>query len=88
MEGSALLPDHSRRIDESFLWVDLAGHLASIWRHVLVAAELACGRPIPAPEWKLPDVKAALETWRSTDALYAAFQDLGAALHGPEPDLS
>lgn len=88
MEGSALLPDHSMRIDGSILWVDLAGHLASIWRHVLAAAELACGRPIPALECKLPNVQAALEVWHSTDALYAFMQDLGAALRGPEPDVS
>jgi len=44
LEGVALLPDHTRQIDASLLWVDLAGHLARIWRHVLTAAELACGR--------------------------------------------
>lgn len=78
-EGMALLPDHSWQIDSAFLWVDLAGHLASIWRHVMAAAELANGQPVPRTEWKLPDVDAALQAWRSSDLLHAALQDLGAA---------
>lgn len=72
----ALLPDHSTQMDTAFLWVDLAGHLASVWRHVMAAAELTHGCPIQTAEWKL-DVDAALETWRATNVLYAAFQDLG-----------
>jgi hypothetical protein len=79
-EGMALLPDHGSQIDTSFLWVDLAGHLANIWRHTFAAAEAAHGQPIPTDEWKLQDVDAALEAWRSSDLLYAAFQDLGAAI--------
>lgn len=78
-EGLALLPDHGSEIDTSVLWVDLAGHLANIWRHVIAAAEAAHGQPIPTEEWNLPEVDAALEAWRSSDLLYAAFQDLGAA---------
>jgi hypothetical protein len=75
----ALLPDHGSEIDASVLWVDLAGHLANIWRHVIAAAEAAHGQPIPTEEWNLPEVDAALEAWRSSDLLYAAFEDLGAA---------
>lgn len=81
-EGMALLPDHSRQMDAAFLWVDLAGHLASVWGHVMAAGELTHGRPIQTAEWKLPDVDAALKAWHASDLLYAAFQYLGEARHG------
>ena len=79
--GMALLPDHSTWIHTAFLWVDLAGHLAHIWEHVVAAAELTLGRPMPREEW-LPDVDAALKAWLASDLLYAALQDLGAARYG------
>jgi len=78
-EGMGLLPDHSSGIDIALFWVDLAGHLTSIWGHVVISAELANGRPVSGTEWKIPDVDAAIDAWRSSDLLYAALQDLGAA---------
>lgn len=80
-EGMSLLPDHSWQIDAAFVWVDLAGHLVNIWRHVMAAAEIAHGQPIDAEAWKLPDVDEAIETWLASDLLYAAFQQLGDARH-------
>lgn len=77
MEGVALLPDHSSQIDVAFLWVDLAGHLANVWRYLIAAAEVAYGQPISTHDWKLPDVDGSLEAWRSSDRLYDALQNLG-----------
>ena len=68
----------SSEIDVAFLWVDLCGHLSSIWRYVTAAAELVYGQLVSASAWKVPEVDAAIEAWLSTDLLYAAFQDLGA----------
>ncbi len=79
MEGVALLPDHTSQIDVAFLWADLGGHLANIWRYTLAAAEVAHERPISTKDWKLPDVDGSLEAWRSSDRLYAALQHLGDA---------
>lgn len=84
-EGMPLLPDHSRTITSAFLWVDLAGHLARIWTHVVVAAERVWGESISMGDLKLPDVDAAVHAWRSTDGLYAALQDLGAQQHPERP---
>lgn len=79
-EGMTLLPDHSSQLDTPFLWADLAGHLASVWSYVMAAAALAYGGAFPG-EWNPPDVDAALEAWRSSDALYAALQQINAARH-------
>jgi hypothetical protein len=78
-EGLALLPDHSGSVETVFLWVDLAGHLASVWGHMTTAAALAYDGAFPAAEWNVPDVGAALEAWRSSDDLYAALAKLNAA---------
>lgn len=80
-EGMALLPDHSSQIDTAFLWLDLAGHLASIWRHVVAAAALAYGQSLPGKDWSDPDVDVALEAWLASDLLFAAFKDLNAKRH-------
>lgn len=80
IEGLPLLPDHSWQLDTPFLWADLAVHLASVWSHVMAAAALAYGGTFPG-EWNVPDVDVALEAWRSSDALYAALQQINAARH-------
>ena len=46
----------------------------------MAAAALAYGGTFPG-EWKPPDVDAALEAWRSSDALYAALQQINVARH-------
>jgi len=73
--GIALLPDHIR-INSALLWVDLAGHLSSIWKHARTSAERLLGHPIPA-DWKLPDVATAVDEWLRSDGYYAAIQHLG-----------
>jgi hypothetical protein len=78
--GMALLPDHVR-INSALLWVDLAGHLSSIWKHTTQSAERLLGHPIPT-DWKLPDVAAARDEWLRIDMYYAAIQHLGDILHG------
>lgn len=83
-QAMSLLPDHSTAIGAAFLWVDLAGHLARVWVHVIAAAGRVWG-PVSSAEWKDPDVDAAIDIWRSSDALYRALQDLGAALHADRP---
>lgn len=80
MEGMVLLPEHVR-INSALLWVDLAGHLSSIWRHVTQAAERLLDGPIPS-DWELPNVAAARDGWLRSDGYYAAIQDLGDILHG------
>ena len=78
-EGMSLLPHHDG-LGENYLWVDLAGHLASVWKNVEVLAERLLGGPIPA-HWKMPDVAAALSAWHRADDLYAALGDLARRLH-------
>jgi hypothetical protein len=63
------------------LWVDLAGHLSSIWNHTTQSAERLLGHPIPT-DWKLPNVAAARDEWLRADGYYAAIQHLGDILHG------
>ena len=79
IEGTRLLPDHSESIETVFLWVDLAGHLASVWSNITTAAALAYGGAFPAAEWNASGVGAALEAWRSSDGLYASLAKLNAA---------
>lgn len=79
-EARRLLPDHSGGISTPLLWVDLAGHLARIWRHLVAAAEQVVGGPIPRT-WTLPDVDTAIEAWHSADRLFAALQGLGSSLY-------
>lgn len=79
-EGMALLPEHARAIGANYLWVDLVGHLSSVWPYVVRTAERVIGESISPAEWHLPDVDAAVGEWRSTDGLYAALQSLGEVL--------
>jgi hypothetical protein len=74
----SLLPNH-RTVKAGYLWVDLAGHLTSIWTSVIQAAEAMRGGPVPA-ELDLPDVAAATRDWRESDGLYAALGDLDSIL--------
>jgi len=78
--GMTLLPEHVT-INSALLWVDLAGHLSSIWKQITQSAERLLNGPIPA-DWKLPDVAAAKDKWLRSDGYYAALQDLGDILHG------
>lgn len=77
-EAMALLPEHAG-LEANYLWVDLAGHLASIWLRVEALSERLMNGPIP-PHWELPDVTASLSSWRSSDGLYAALSDLARRL--------
>lgn len=77
-DGMRLLPDH-QSIPAAFLWVDLAGHIVGIWRHVGTAVERLLGGPIPN-DWDIPDVPAYIKEWQTADGLLAAMQDLGAIL--------
>lgn len=77
--GMSLLPDHVK-MNSASLWVDLAGHLSSIWKVTVQLAERLLGGQIPA-DWKLPDVDAAIEEWLKADKYYAALQQLGGILH-------
>jgi hypothetical protein len=79
-----LLPGHAM-LNKAFLWVDLAGHLLGIWKHVVVSTERLLDGPIPA-DWKLPDVDAAIDEWLAADGLYAALQHLGSIIHGTTGD--
>lgn len=72
--GMALLPGHNG-LKATGLWVDLAGHLASIWTHVTASAERSLGTPIPT-EWQVSDVYSAIEHWASTDDLYIGLRDM------------
>jgi hypothetical protein len=77
--GRALLPDHAG-FSAYYLWADLAGHLAPIWRHVVAAAERLLDAPIPG-EWDLPQrVNNAIDAWRETDGFSAAMRDLTSIL--------
>ncbi len=80
MRGMQLLPEH-QAINVAYLWVDLAGHLVRAWNHVVVSTERLLKGPIPG-NWKMPDVRSAIETWQKTDGLNAAMGDLGAMLRG------
>jgi hypothetical protein len=79
-EGMALLPEHAREVGANYLWVDLVGHLSSVWTYVVRATERVIDSPISTAEWHLPDVGAAVDEWRSKDRLYAALQSLGEVL--------
>jgi hypothetical protein len=77
-EGMSLLPSHAR-MNSGYLWVDLAGHLRSIWISFAIGAERLLGGPF-SDDWKLPDVAAAIDHWISVDRLYAALGDLSRML--------
>lgn len=78
--GMSLLPDHVR-INSALLWVDLAGHLSSIWKHTAQSTERLLGHPIPS-DWKLPNVDDVRDEWLRVDGYYAAIQHLGDILRG------
>lgn len=69
VSAMALLPGHTTQSE--LIWVDLAGHLSSIWKHVERSAEQWLDGPIPA-NWKLPDVSSVRDEWLRTDGFYAA----------------
>lgn len=77
-EGMSLLPGHTI-MNSGYIWVDLTGHLKSIWTSFAVGAERLLGGPFP-DYWKIPDVAAVIDHWLSTDRLYAALGDLSRAL--------
>lgn len=74
--GMLLLPDH-KTIHPAYLWVDLAGHLVSIWKSVVVSTERLLGGPIPNT-WKVPDVSTTVEAWHTADGLNTAMRDFDA----------
>jgi hypothetical protein len=75
--GLRLLPGHNR-LNIEYVWADMAGHLAGIWRGVVTAVEKIKG---PAPdEAGFASVSATVAQWRSTDGFYAALGDLGRIL--------
>ena len=76
--GMRLLPGHEE-MHMAYLWTDLAGHLAGIWRAVVQSTERLLGGPLPT-EWELPDVESAIDRWDATDAFSMAMRDLGAIL--------
>lgn len=76
--GMQLLPGHEG-MHMAYLWTDLAGHLAGIWRAVVQSTERLLGGPLPT-EWELPDVESAIERWDASDGFSTAMRDLGAIL--------
>lgn len=75
--GLSLLPGHHRP-NVAYLWTDMAGHLAGIWRSAAKAAAQLLG-PTPS-ETELLEVDTAIECWQGTDGLYAALGDLSRIL--------
>jgi hypothetical protein len=69
VSGMGLLPGH--RTHSELVWVDLAGHLSSIWKQVEYLAENLLDGPIPT-HWKLPDVTSVRDDWLRADGFYAA----------------
>lgn len=85
VSGMTLLPGHTTHSE--LVWVDLAGHLSSIWRHIERSVERLLDGPIPA-HWKLPDVTLVRDEWLRTDGFYAAllhFDDIRRGAPGSEP---
>jgi hypothetical protein len=69
VSGMALLPGHTTHSE--LIWVDLAVHLSSIWKHVERSAERLLDGPIPG-HWKLPDVPSMRDEWQRTDGFHTA----------------
>ena len=76
--GMQLLPGHEG-MHMAYLWTDLAGHLAGIWRAVVQSTERLLGGPLPT-EWEPPDVESAIERWDASDGFSTAMRDFGAIL--------
>lgn len=85
VSGMGLLPGHTTHSE--LVWVDLAGHLSSIWRHIERSAERLLDGSIPA-HWKLPDVTSVRDEWLRADGFHAAllhFDDIRRGASGSEP---
>ncbi len=74
-KSTLLLPDHQGLSPEA-LWTDLAMHLVSTWRLVLIAAERALGKPTPSDWDVVSGVEAAIADWYEADGFAAAMRDL------------
>lgn len=77
-EGMSLLPDHEK-MNSGYLWIDLTGHLKSIWTSFVIGAERLLGDTLPG-DWKIPDVAAAIDCWLSADGLRSPLGDLTRAI--------
>lgn len=80
--SGSLLPDHESALRAEFLWVDLAGHLAAVWEHVLSAADRDPLRVVDDDECL--SARATIEEWSQRDALFRALQGRGDLLRGED----
>jgi hypothetical protein len=80
--GMRLIPGHIQ-LNAGMLWVDLAGHLAPLWRAVVKATERLKGT-IPL-EAGFAGIDDSIRAWHATDGLYAALGDANGILRN-DPD--
>lgn len=78
-EAMLLLPDHQRRVESAFLWVELASHLHHVWDGVTRAAELLVPGGLPN-EWLPTDLDVLIQQWENADRLRPVVGDLVAIL--------